>query len=1050
MRKHIIVFFAFLISMFSAEAQLTVNFSDAQVDQNGSATVDVTVQNFTDIIAFQFSVNWDSLVLDYTSVNNFTTLLPSFDASAFGEPGSGPGVQNGQLIVQWFNPSGQANTLPNNTRLFSIHFTAIGGECDSSLVSMTNTPNTIEFINSNVETVATATNPGTVLINGVDCSDPPPPPPPTGLKFYAPTITALAGSTICIPIKADSFVNLAAGQGVFKWDPAVLQFKEFRRTLLPATVPNETQVANGKIGFVWFDDAKTFPDGTTIYELCFDVIGANGTMSPIDIVDYDAGFDLEWLWVNDDGDEVPFTLVDGKVTVGDPPPPIPVKFILSNVTVDQDSNICVEVSVEDFTDIISIQGTFTWDNLVVQYTNPGGINLAGLVAANFNQVDANHVRFNWTSPMTNPISLPDGTVIFTLCFKGLTCTVPPSPSTVDFITLPTFALEVINNDTEEVPYEVDAGSITVINCDGDPLPPECKIISFQNVSCKGGSDGSIITEIKNVDPSCNCVWKKNGIVIATNTVANCNLTNIPAGDYLLEVTCNGNIVCSLNVPTITEPSAITINSDPVKHVLCGQLGEINISATGGTPPYTYAWSAGVPANTTTNAVGLAANSYTVTVTDSKACTSTKSFVVNDNNTDMTVTSNVTNVLCNGQNTGAISLIVSGGCVPYQFAWNPSTVTGSNPTGLAANTYSVTISDSSNPAKTLVRSYTISQPSNPLSIVGTTTDSHGSDGTINVVVTGGTLPYTSLWTNGIPPNTFNATGLAPNTYIITVTDANGCTGSGTFVVGVITDPGSDPKFGTLEVISKANFNGFGVGCNGDCTGQITGSVIDGAGPYTITVTPNSGSQTLTAPGNFSVNNLCPNTYTLTVTDAMARSSSRTIVVDQPPLLTASFSAGCTDGGEENGSINVTVTGGVPGYLYNWTTGEETQDLNSLNVGTYGLTITDKNGCETLVNNVNIENCDEKCFRAISVITPNGDGINDQFKIECVQNYNSELTLFDRWGRLVYNQDDYDESWEGVGLNGEDLPEGGYMWVLIVGNGLGTQQIFKGTLTILREE
>ena len=123
---------------------------------------------------------------------------------------------------------------------------------------------------------------------------------------------------------------------------------------------------------------------------------------------------------------------------------------------------------------------------------------------------------------------------------------------------------------------------------------------------------------------------------------------------------------------------------------------------------------------------------------------------------------------------------------------------------------------------------------------------------------------------------------------------------------------------------------------------------------------------------------------------------------------------------------------------------------MNVGTYGLTITDDNGCKAFVNNVIIDNCDEKCFRAISVITPNGDGINDQFKIECVQDYNSELTLFDRWGRLVYSQDNYDGSWEGVGLNGEDLPEGGYMWVLIVGNGLGTQQIFKGTLTILREE
>jgi gliding motility-associated-like protein len=101
-------------------------------------------------------------------------------------------------------------------------------------------------------------------------------------------------------------------------------------------------------------------------------------------------------------------------------------------------------------------------------------------------------------------------------------------------------------------------------------------------------------------------------------------------------------------------------------------------------------------------------------------------------------------------------------------------------------------------------------------------------------------------------------------------------------------------------------------------------------------------------------------------------------------------------------------------------------------------------------MDVTNCDdtENCYKALPVITPNGDNRNDLFVINCARQNQGDLTVFDRFGRIVYTQNNYDNTWSGLDRNNNVLPEGAYMWVLDVNFGQGRREIYKGTVTILR--
>jgi uncharacterized repeat protein (TIGR02543 family) len=254
----------------------------------------------------------------------------------------------------------------------------------------------------------------------------------------------------------------------------------------------------------------------------------------------------------------------------------------------------------------------------------------------------------------------------------------------------------------------------------------------------------------------------------------------------------------IGCPTITVSSAVT-------NVLCfGQAtGAIDISVSGGTAPYTYAWGDGP---TSEDRSGLIAGNYSVTVTDVYGCTGFLAVTVTEP-TQLVASETHVNVLCFGQATGSIDVSVSGGTAPYSYLWADGPTTEDR-SSLVAGPYSLTITDVNGCSTVL--NVTITEPAElVVSETHTPTCLGTPDGSIDVSVTGGTAPYSYLWSDG--PTTEDRSALVAGNYSLTVTDANGCTGGvnvtislRTYVITASAGPnGSIVPSGAVSVDCGAN-------------------------------------------------------------------------------------------------------------------------------------------------------------------------------------------------------------------------------------------------------
>lgn len=219
---------------------------------------------------------------------------------------------------------------------------------------------------------------------------------------------------------------------------------------------------------------------------------------------------------------------------------------------------------------------------------------------------------------------------------------------------------------------------------------------------------------------------------------------------------------------------------------------------------------------------------------------------------------------------------------------------------------------------------------PLSIVNIVTPPLNKcfgdcNATANVIVIGGTKPYTYLWDDPNAQTTKKATGLCAGTYMVTVTDANGDIVTG---IAVITE-GDE----IILVNSVTNIT-----CSGSCDGSIDLTVTGGTSPYIYSWSNGATTQDITS--------LCAGTYDITVTDDKGCIAIATITLTDPPVLTASITGTETcDNIICNGSADLIVTGGTPAYTYAWSNGATTEDIFSLCTGNYDVIVTDNNGCTT---------------------------------------------------------------------------------------------------------
>ncbi|TNE59848.1 MAG: HYR domain-containing protein [Bacteroidetes bacterium] len=463
-----------------------------------------------------------------------------------------------------------------------------------------------------------------------------------------------------------------------------------------------------------------------------------------------------------------------------------------------------------------------------------------------------------------------------------------------------YTLEVTNN----VNGCVSEVSVTVV----ESPPVTATTTVLQQVSCNGNSDGAAFVLGGGGSGNYSYLWSTG----ATSDTVN----NLAAGMYGVTITDTENCTSTASV-TISQPAVLAANATASGETSLGANdGTATAAPTGGTPSYNYSWNT---ADTTAMITGLAPGNYTVTVSDANGCTVVQTVTVNSFNCAISVSATVTHVTCNGAADGTATASVAGGAMPIAYLWSNGDTTATA-TNLGPGTYTVEITDANNcPAELTVQ---ITSPAVLLANASATAQSGPgvNDGTATAQPTGGTMPYSYMWSNDSTTQTI--TGLAPGPYTITVTDVNGCTVVRTVTVNVF-------NCNLSATISAAN-----VSCAGGSDGQATATSANGAPP--ITYAWSNGKTTAT------ISSLPAGTYTVTVTDADGCSTNASVMITEPPVLVLTIDnvipATCPE--SANGSAMAVAQGGTAPYTIMWPNNSGGQNLG---VGTYTVTLTDSNGC-----------------------------------------------------------------------------------------------------------
>lgn len=389
-----------------------------------------------------------------------------------------------------------------------------------------------------------------------------------------------------------------------------------------------------------------------------------------------------------------------------------------------------------------------------------------------------------------------------------------------------------------------SASVTV-----NQTPPVTINITTADALCFGAPTGSATTFVSGGSGNYSYSWS-NGVHVP-------NAFGLVAGTYTVTVTDNSN--CSATATAVIgQPASalsITVSSTP-QSAPGSNDGTATVNASGGTAPYFINWSTGDNDATIT---GLAPGAYTVTVSDLNGCSAIATANVNTVSCTLTATVTPSNVACFGDATGSATVTVANETAPVQYVWSNGG-TQADATGLAAGNYTVTVSDAS--ACSQILNFEITQPTALQVSELFNNDAScpaGNDGSLTAAVNGGVQPYNFEWSDGSQSAT--ADGLSVGNYTLTVTDANGCSGT---LSSIISGTDTEAPILFLQNVTVA------LDANGEANltaQQFDAGSADNCGIAEWTISPTS----------FDCSQLGVQTVTITATDGSGLQTTETAEV-----------------------------------------------------------------------------------------------------------------------------------------------------------------------------
>ena len=393
--------------------------------------------------------------------------------------------------------------------------------------------------------------------------------------------------------------------------------------------------------------------------------------------------------------------------------------------------------------------------------------------------------------------------------------------------------------------------------------------------------------------------------------------------------------------------------------------------------------------------------------------------------------------CYASNGTVSATVIPHGTGPYTVTWNTNPPqTGNTATNLPAGTYIATVTDAYN-CFIVYDTITIGNnpgPSFSFSNISPET-CNKSNGSATVTAIGGNPPFTYQWNTVVPQYSDTLKNLSFGQYFVTITDNLGCDTVGSVIINSLPPP-------------KIKFDIFDDTCSRN-VGLVIVSANGGFPPYNYQwANPSSSS--------CQISNLPPGQYTVTVTDSLCESVA-TVSVGTYHGIVAEFIAKPNAIYIEDGYCYFTDLS-IGSINWNWNFGDGNSSTiqnpvnKYLNLGNYSVTliVEDKNQCfDTASMSVLVK--DITTFFAPNAFSPDGDGLNDYFKVYGVNITQAEFFIFNRWGDIIFKTNDLEEGWDGT-KNGEEMPEGVYVWLVKYISDEGENKIIskseRGTVTLLR--
>ena len=566
-------------------------------------------------------------------------------------------------------------------------------------------------------------------------------------------------------------------------------------------------------------------------------------------------------------------------------------------------------------------------------------------------------------------------------------------------------------------------------------------VTTVNPSCISICNGSINTIPNTGSAPYTYIWSGN-----SNTGNFANAINLCNGTYTLNIRDRDGCVSSPINTTLRNTIDLITLTNTIRNSGCTYgtcVGRIQVSATNGTSPYTYNWSANANTGNVNVATSLCPDNYTVEIRDVNGCTSgINQFGIISAYDSVRFTTALVNTACDGGNClGSITANTpTEGTAPFTYTWSANTNTplnDPNANNLCANNYSLRITDANNCLSsiknyTIVNLYTLSAVANSVDVLCNS----ACDGKINLTMSNGLSPYVYNWSNS--NNTANLNSLCPNQYNVEVTDYNNCKWDTSIVI-------VEPPALTGSVFTSV------ASCPTSCDGTIDINVTGGKGILTYSSTPN-------AIGGAINSRVCSGTYNVLVADENnCKFPINNVIIGFKEVIVADFTYEPEERPIDLSEALLSFKDrSTRADIWNWTFGENTRsDISNpeivfTEIGTIPvkLVVRDLIGCtDSITKYIVIDDLFNLFFP--NTFTPNKDLKNDVFTPKGYS-YIPEsftMTVFNRWGSEIFTTNNIIDGWNGL-IKDKDAEVDVYLYTAVITSKQGKEYKYKGKVNLVR--